>query len=366
MPAAAVGGSDRRRTPERSPRVGCSGWLRSVPPDGGRTNHPKAHPHLQEDPLPRSLAWSCLFLSGFAALLFEVCWIREAGLVFGSTNLALGTVLAVFFLGLALGSLVIGRRTPALQDPLRLYALLELGVAALALVSPWTFAALDGGYGGVYARLVDRPAVLALVRALLVSVALLPPTLLMGGTLPLFCRALVLRRDRVAAATGSLYAVNTLGGATGAAAAGLMLVPQLGLHATLAIGAAAGAVAAAIAWSARRPSAGAAAAAPAAAPIRVARRGAPAMAQPPGMGARAAGALALGVGFTALAGEVLWSRYLSLHLIGSVENVSVTLTVTLLGIVIGALAAAALGDGRLGSPASFGALQAATGCVVLG
>ncbi len=46
-------------------------------------------------------AIACLFLSGAAGLIDEVCWIRKAGLVFGSTTYALSTVLAVFFLGLA-------------------------------------------------------------------------------------------------------------------------------------------------------------------------------------------------------------------------------------------------------------------------
>jgi len=286
-----------------------------------------------------------------------VCWIREAGLVFGSTTLALGTVLAVFFLGLALGSQVIGRITPGLQDPLRLYAALELGVAALAIASPWTFGLLDAAYGGLYPRLSDRPSLLALGRAGLVAVALLPPTLLMGGTLPLFCRAFVQRRDQIAAATGSLYAANTLGGAAGAALAGLVLVPGNGVRATIAVGAAVSALAAVTAWTSR----GRAAAAPAAA-AGPARGGA---ATSPGL-ARAAGVLAFGVGFTALAGEVVWSRYLSLHLNGTVENVAVTLAVTLLGIVLGSVLAARAFDGPLGSPATFGALQVATGAVVLG
>ena len=296
-----------------------------------------------------------------------MCWIREASLVFGSTNLALGTVLAVFFLGLALGSLVIGRLTPALQNSLRPYAALELGVALLALVSPWIFALLDGAYGALYPRLFDQPAALALVRSLLVAVILLPPTFLMGGTLPLFCRAYVVRRDRVAAATGALYAANTLGGVAGAALAGLVLVPLLGVRATLVIGALASAAAAAVAWTVGRRAATAPTPAPGAEPRSSAgSRSAASEHAPAPVGRRIALALACGVGFTALAGEVLWTRYLSLHLNGTVENVAVTLTVTLLGIVLGALLAARVGDGPLGSPAGFGALQVTNACVVLG
>ena len=56
-----------------------------------------------------AVALTALFLSGFAGLLYEVCWLRQAALSFGSTTFAMGTVLAVFFLGLALGSYAFGR-----------------------------------------------------------------------------------------------------------------------------------------------------------------------------------------------------------------------------------------------------------------
>ena len=79
------------------------------------------------------IAIGCFFLSGVAGLIYEVCWIRRASLVFGSTLFAVSTVLAVFFLGLALGSEVFGRRSRRIAQPLRLYAWLEITLAVLAL-----------------------------------------------------------------------------------------------------------------------------------------------------------------------------------------------------------------------------------------
>ncbi len=91
-----------------------------------------------------AIALTALFLSGFSGLLYEVCWLRQAALAFGSTTFAMGTVLAVFFLGIALGSYVFGRIAERTSRPLRLFALLEVGLGALALCSPSAFGAARG------------------------------------------------------------------------------------------------------------------------------------------------------------------------------------------------------------------------------
>jgi spermidine synthase len=82
-----------------------------------------------------TLVLACFFLSGAAGLIHEICWIRAASLLLGSTAYALGTVLAVFFLGLAVGSWALGEATRRMGRPLRAYAGLELGVAAWAAAS---------------------------------------------------------------------------------------------------------------------------------------------------------------------------------------------------------------------------------------
>jgi spermidine synthase len=74
------------------------------------------------------IAGICFFFSGCAGLIYEVCWIRKASLVFGSTTYALSTILAIFFLGLALGSYLFGRVAQRTERPLRLFALMEVAV----------------------------------------------------------------------------------------------------------------------------------------------------------------------------------------------------------------------------------------------
>src|SRR5688572_21031251 len=100
----------------------------------------------------RVAAIICFFLSGIAGLVYEVCWIRKASLIFGSTTYALSTVLAVFFIGLAMGSWWFGRLSRKLEKPLRLYAVLEIAAGLLAFASPWLFQQVDGIYGQAYRR----------------------------------------------------------------------------------------------------------------------------------------------------------------------------------------------------------------------
>ena len=76
------------------------------------------------------------FLSGAAALMYEVVWARRLALVFGSTVYSVSTVLAALMAGLALGSLCGGRWSRRTEVPLRLYGLLELAVAASACAVP--------------------------------------------------------------------------------------------------------------------------------------------------------------------------------------------------------------------------------------
>ena len=81
-----------------------------------------------------SVIYLMFLLSGAAALMYQVVWVRSLSLVFGGTHLAVTTVLSVFMGGLALGSFLIGKRVDAVKKPLRLYGFLELGIALFAVI----------------------------------------------------------------------------------------------------------------------------------------------------------------------------------------------------------------------------------------
>lgn len=299
-------------------------------------------------------AAACLLLSGAAGLLCEVCWIRVSALRFGSTIHATSTVLAVFFLGLAIGSRWIGDRSARLANPLRAYGALELALAALALASLPALGLAERAYDAWLRGPAWAPGA---VRTLLVALVLLPPTVLMGGTVPLLVRAVVRRDGEVGSRAALLYGVNTLGGAIGCALAGFALIPGIGTAATVAVAAVCGATAGAAAL-ALRPAAAAPAPAAEAPPPEGARAAT-------GAGARWLGALVFAAGFSALAQEVLWTRFLSLVTRNTVHTYSLTLAVVLAGIVLGSLLVARFAD-RLRDPAAlFGALQAGVGLSTL-
>lgn len=83
-----------------------------------------------------ALTLACFFLSGFAALLFQTAWTREFAFVFGTSDLAVATVLAGYMAGLAIGAAAAARLASRVRRPVLVYALLELGIGATALVVP--------------------------------------------------------------------------------------------------------------------------------------------------------------------------------------------------------------------------------------
>lgn len=300
------------------------------------------------------IAAACFFLSGCAGLIYEVCWIRNASLVFGSTSYALSAILAVFFFGIALGSYIFGRISQQTTRPLQLFALMELAVGGLALASPAAFQVLDSIYGMAYRSIGEHFVILMLVRIGLVSVVLLPPTILMGGTLPLFCRQYVNKETAIARSVGFLYGLNTLGAALGCVTTGLVLLPKLGMFGSICVGASLDlAVAAASGFLGLRVQAHP--------QINNAA---------PGSGWGRHNAVVSGLlfltGFVALGNEVLWTRHLALLIRNTVYTYTLTLTAVLAGIVLGSALAGLHFDRSRSRAFWFGSIQVAIALVTSG
>ena len=277
---------------------------------------------------------------------------RKASLIFGSTIVAVSTVLAVFFLGLAVGSYLFGRISQATTRPLKLYVLIEFALGGLALASPYAFDLADNLYGGLYRAFADHTLLLFGSRFILVSLVVLPPTILMGGTLPLFCRQYVTSDSRIASSVGVLYSVNTLGAALGCVAAGLVLLPTVGLRVTVWIGAALNILCGIAVASLRTIEA----------PSTVTSHG---KTQSPTSSSVLISLLFFSVGFVALGSEVLWTRYLGLLIHNTVYTYTLTLAVVLVGIVLGSILASRFSDKSAMRARHFGTLQVLTGLMVL-
>ena len=175
--------------------------------------------------LPLSLLF---FLSGMTALMYEVLWLKELGLLFGSTSQATAATLAAFFLGLALGGFYWGRKAAYGVHPLKGYAGLELAVAGCAA----GYFVLLKIYGLVYPFLfaccADNAALFVAAKFTLSLLILVPPAFFIGGTLPLMSQFVAPDLDGLGAKVAWLYFINTLGAVTGTVLAGFFLPLWLG------------------------------------------------------------------------------------------------------------------------------------------
>lgn len=180
-----------------------------------------------------ALIYLLFFLSGAAALVYQVVWVRALTLVFGGSHLAVTVVLSIFMAGLAIGSYVVGRRVDRVEKPLRLYGLLELGIAPSALL----FAGLMKLYPQIYGALAqgrdDATLYLTAVRILFSVVALIAPTVLMGGTLPVLSRFVSGQPENLRRHLSFLYAFNTLGAVLGALLSGFVFLRLYSVSTTL-------------------------------------------------------------------------------------------------------------------------------------
>ncbi len=271
-----------------------------------------------------------VFLSGAAALVYEVVWGRQLATFLGITGHAHTVVLATFMAGLALGSRVLGAAADRVRRPLALFGLLEAGIGLFAVAAIGLVPRLQEIYATWARGLAPGGPPAQALRFLMAVAALLVPTFLMGGTLPALVRGLARRHDQVPGALGRLYGANTLGAAGGALAAGYLLLPVLGTRGALATAVAANLlVAAAVLWPRR--------AAEDTAPVSAAAVGpTPALLSRPGDRAVALPVLALS-GFAALAAQLAWVRALTLVLGSSVYAFSLTLGAFLAGLALGSL-----------------------------
>src|SRR2546425_12158256 len=158
--------------------------------------------------LPVSV-WLLLLLlagSGCAALIYEVVWLQLLQLVIGSSAVSLGLLLAAYMGGLCLGSAMLPRLVSPRRNPLRVYACLELGIAAFGLITLFGLPLI----GHIYLAGPTSGMAGLISRGVLAAACLLPPTLLMGASFPAVARSLKSTPEAVSQ-LGLLYSANIAG-----------------------------------------------------------------------------------------------------------------------------------------------------------
>lgn len=298
------------------------------------------------------------FLSGCAALGYELVWTRVLALALGNEVLGVLGVLAGFFGGMALGSFALHDRVRRAINPGHLFARLEIAAAVFAGISPWLLLRIAHFLPRVLGPMAgdnDSPgAVLATV--LVAGLLLLPGSFCLGATLP----ALVEARRRAfpteedGRGLGRLYAANTIGATFGVLVSVHVLVPALGLGVGALVLAAIGLCAAGLAlrWCAQvddRPAGRSSGPAPERPPIDSSKDPDPEVAREPWLLL----ALLFGTGLVGVGIEVVGVRVLSQLLENTIYTFADILAVYLLGTAVGAALYARVADRAVaGRPAT--------------
>lgn len=281
-------------------------------------------------PVRSFLVLVMFFSSGLTSLVYQVLWVRSLSLGVGATATSMSLVLSIFFFGLATGSYFAGRWSHRIKNPILAYGALEgaIGLYSLGLIyvlmnlhTVMGWIPFEGSFGWVGA-----PAKFLLVFALLFF-----PTLSMGASLPILVKIFVRSQQGMGQQIGRLYGINTLGAVTGAFLAGFVLIPQLGVtasnHVTALVN---GLIFLASIYLGKGLSfeAEGSLSAKATTPTRQ---------------------LALGkfqkvllvasfvTGFSSIASEVVWNKYLGIFMGSNIFGLSLVLSLFLLGLAVGSL-----------------------------
>ena len=294
---------------------------------------------------------ACFLLSGFAALLYQAAWLKKLGIVFGTSHVAVATVLAAYMAGLAFGAAAASRLAYRVRRPILVYGVLECIIGISAVLVPIFLnvaqVLLVFFFGGQPEPVAAETSGQTLYYLLATFLILAIPTGAMGATLPLLSRYAVHEDREVGPRIGLLYGINTVGAVFGALVAGFLLLPRLGLFRTLAVGAAINLLVFVIAAYLARTASGAAASSQDAAERPVEQRSALHWVLP----------VMLASGVVSFALEVLWTRLLTHIFGGTVYAFAIMLACFLTGIALGGLIAGRIAKDRARAALCFPIVQ---------
>ncbi len=268
--------------------------------------------------------------SGCSALIYEVVWYELLQLVIGSTSVSLGILLATFMGGLCIGSIWLARLRLK-QHPLKVYGALELGIAFFAVLVQLGLPYLNRAY--ISGSEHGLPGMF--LRGLLAAICMLPPTILMGGSFPTITRWIENSPDGVSW-WGYLYGSNTIGAVLGCLLAGFYLLRIYNIAMATYVAVSINLAVAAISFLL----AGATGQLPVLDPS-----GERATLQSSAEVASRPWQIYVAIAFsgaTALGAEVVWTRTLSMLLLGTVYVFSIILAVFLTGLAIGSATGSAI------------------------
>ena len=305
------------------------------------TAGPAASPDGAQRWLPALLL---LFVgSGCAALIYEVVWFQLLQLSIGSSAVSLGVLLGIYMGGMCLGSLLLPRYLNPSWHPLRVYAALEAGIGVFGVIVLFAVPIV----GQIYTQIAGTGQANLFLRAIVASICLLPPTLLMGATLPAIARW-VETTPRGVSWLGYFYGGNLAGAVAGSLLAGFYLLRVYDMPTATAAAVVLNIVVAGLALVVATRTPHTVIKADASAPV------------PQPISAESARLVYIAIalsGLTALGSEVVWTRVLSLLFGATTYTFSLILAVFLVGLGIGSSLGAALARGVSNAKTALGWVQ---------
>ena len=171
------------------------------------------------------------FLSGLTALVYQIIWMRQLSLFFGSDVYATTITLGTFMAGLAIGSYISGLLSDKFKKPILIYGILEIFIALCALLFPLILFGLDETFSSIYQYYYfEQPFKYHLFRLIISIFTILIPTIFMGATLPLLIRQFAKKKEELGERVGFLYSINTFGALIGTILAGFILIQIAGIN----------------------------------------------------------------------------------------------------------------------------------------
>jgi spermidine synthase len=277
--------------------------------------------------------------SGCAALIYEIVWFQLLQLAIGSSAISLGVLLGTFMGGMCLGSLLLPRYVSTKEHPLRVYAKIELGIAVFGVVVLFLIPLVDKLYEAVATFGLSG----VVPRAIVAALCLLPPTLLMGASLPAIARWIETTPEGVSW-LGFFYGGNIAGAVFGCLLAGFYLLRVYDMGVATYAAVAINLVVGVLAWllADRAP---------------YTPRATDAVSPPPVAGKRMVFVTIALSGMCALGAEVVWTRLLAMMMGATVYTFSIILAVFLVGLGLGSSAGSLIGRNTKGARTALGWAQ---------
>jgi spermidine synthase len=276
----------------------------------------------------KSQIW-IIFFTGLTALVYEICWVRQATLIFGVSIFAYSAVLTAYMGGMAIGNYLFGKIADNSKKLPRIFAILQVGLAVTGILALFLLIGLSEVYVSLVQLIHPTKATITVIRLILALVAMTPPAIFIGGMMPVMARNHASRNGQVGHDVGRVYFINTLGSVVGCGLTAVFFIQWFGLRETVFLVAGMNVLLGVVIYLSNRKISS-----QKHQPSKTSLRSFQHRKPSSSLTKFVLYTYAIS-GFTALGYEIIWARIIALHTIGAIYSFSIMLTVFLLGLTLG-------------------------------